>query len=338
MRRVSQAATTSSIHEQTEHFAHMYHYQLFGNVLRSELEMPELQQVPSQVPWWTLRCIAASAPAVNGELLGEDVVTGNTLVRMYRHAGGLRLDFDDTGCFVISPDGRQIDWYQPSDVAVKAARTDLTSRVLAAALHLSGSLSLHASAVDLGTSAIGFIAPKRHGKSTLALALVRSGARLLTDDTLPVSMGESVYAHPGLHATRLWEDSAERVAIGTAQDVASGEKRLYSALPEEHVTHDEAPLAALYVLAPTREAKDGEPVWRTRLSPMEAALLLIAHTKLAPLLRGSEAQVVFAAAARMAERLPVYRLNVVRDLNLLPDVVQTIRAWHAPALDSRAVA
>src|SRR5690606_18323644 len=310
---------------------HMFFYRLFGNVLRSDVDMPELLQVPSQVPWWTLCSLTTPAPERTGEQLGEDMVTGDTRVRMYRHNGGFRLDFDDTGCFVISADGRHVDWYRNPGVNLKAARTDLTSRVLAAALHLSGSLSLHASAVDLGSSAVGFIAPKRHGKSTLALALVKSGARLLTDDTLPVTLGDSVLAGPGLHATRLWDDSADRVAIGTAHPAPNGEKRLYSALPEELVTHEPAPLSALYILAPTLEPRDGQPVWRTRLSTMESALLLIAHTKLAPLLRGSEARVVFAAAAGMAELLPVYRLNVVRDLDRLPEVVDTIRTWEKAA-------
>src|SRR5690606_30149341 len=117
----------------------------------------------------------------------------------------------------INDDGATINWTHPVDVPTANARADLTSRVMATALYASGMVCLHGSAVVPDTEAIGFVAPKYHGKSTLAMALVRSGARLLTDDTLPVVPGSPPFAQPGLHATRLWPDSAERVGMGESR-------------------------------------------------------------------------------------------------------------------------
>src|SRR5690606_27590933 len=107
----------------------MFHYTLFGNVMRSDVEFPELKPAEPQVPWWTLRCVETLPASPHCELLGEDVVTGNVHVRMYRDGDLLRIAFDDTGTFVVSPDGRRIDWLRPADVAMEAARADLTGRV-----------------------------------------------------------------------------------------------------------------------------------------------------------------------------------------------------------------
>ncbi len=67
-------------------------------------------------------------------------------------------------------------------------RADLLGRVMALAAHADGRLTLHASAVSVAGRAVAFVGPKHAGKSTLALALVRKGARLLTDDTLVVRL------------------------------------------------------------------------------------------------------------------------------------------------------
>ena len=308
----------------------MHHYQLFGRVLGSEIEIPEL--AASEIredPDWILRCNPVPSRLVHGELLGTDTVTGDVLVRAYRQHAGLRLAFDDTGTFDISGDGREITWWRPHAPTLGDARADLTGRVLAAALHLQGILSLHASAVVLPAGAIGMIAPKRHGKSTLALALVASGARLLTDDTLPVSAGSPPIAHPGLHATRLWPDSAAKVGLGEQIPSTEGEKQLFRALPAERTTQESAPLLALYLLAPVRKLPDGSAVRRARMAPVRSALSMVGHSKLAPLLTGSEGPVLFSRATGLSMQVPVFRLEVVRDLERLDEVVTMMRGWHA---------
>ena len=179
--------------------------------------------------------------------------------------------------------------------------------------------------------AIGLVAPKRHGKSTLALALVRSGGRLLTDDTLPIDLSEHPIAHPGLHATRLWADSAERVALGSPHASATGEKVLFSNLPADSVTHASAPLNAIYQVSPVQALDDDAPARRTRLSAVESALVIIGNAKLGPLLGKSELPALFRAGAQLARQVPVYRLDVVRDLNRLEEVAELVQLWHGSA-------
>lgn len=310
----------------------MFCYRLFGNVLRSDVDFPELERCDENTPRWNLRSLPAAPPSSAGlTLLGEDVVTGDVRVRMYSLAGGLRLVFDDTGTFDIAPDGIEITWYRPDDARLTDARADLTGRVIAAALHVTGTVSLHASAVVIGDRAIGLIGVKGRGKSTLALALVRDGGRLLTDDTLPIRPGRPPEALPGLHATRLWPDSASRVGLGKVHSSAPGEKLLYSELPTDHVTNESAPLDALYILSPTKEAIEGSPAVRTRLPGIHAALAMVGHSKLAPLLRQAGGGEMMKVASELTASVPVYRLELVRDLDRLPEVAATVAGWHLSA-------
>lgn len=308
----------------------MSKYRLFGGTLGADIELPELSPaLPESEATWVLQSLpGSSADEPHGELLGTDDVNSKTRVALYRRDGGLRMVFDDTGCFEIAADARTIRWYHDPDVSLNDVRADLTGRVIAAALHLAGTISLHGSAVVLEDRAIGLIAPKYHGKSTLALALVASGGRLLTDDTLPLEPGSPIMARPGLHATRLWADSAARVGLGEKHAAPEGAKQLFSALPDHQLEHASRPLDALYVLSPVKEAAVGQAVRRTRLPGIEAAMVMIGHAKLAPLLAGPEAPVLFQRAAELADTVPVYRLNVVRDLERLDEVVATVREWH----------
>jgi hypothetical protein len=310
-------------------------YRLFGGILRSDLEFPELQTAENERPSWTLDSITGSAPTASGELLGSDVVTTAVRVAFYRRPTGFRMVFDDTGCFDISHDGSTISWYHTGDINVANARLDLTGRVLAAALHAAGTICLHGSAVVLDERAIGFMAPKHHGKSTLALALVSDGARLLTDDTLPVEAGPPPVAHPGLHAARLWPDSAARMSVGDATRADTDEKQLFADLPDAQLSHNPAPLAALYLLVPEKEPnEEGRAAWRTPLSPVQSALMLIGQAKLAPLIGRSETPVLLERAAQLARHVPVYQLHVVRSLDRLADVVSIIRSWHVQLVPS----
>ena len=81
-------------------------------------------------------------------------------------------------------------------------------RVLAIALHAAGDLCFHASAVTIGGTAMAFLGSKGMGKSTIAWALVRAGAKLITDDTLRVRLGPQLTAYPGVHELRLRPDVA----------------------------------------------------------------------------------------------------------------------------------
>jgi hypothetical protein len=315
-------------------------YQVFGGVLRSELEFPELDAAVRGEPDWTLtvttspaRELALDAP------LGEDRVDQGVIVHAYATPTGFRLVYDDTGVFDVTAGGREIRWHRPLSVDLEAARLDVLGRVLALALHASGWLSLHGSAVALGEGAVAFLAPKGNGKSTLAFALMRGGGALMTDDTVVIGAGQPPVVRPGVQSVRLFRDSADWLSAPAPIAGTSDIKATFGQLSADARRLTRAPLAALYLLESVPAGAIREPVERERIEGPAAVFALLAQTKIGALLGGTEASTVFDAVVALAEGSAIYRLRVTRDYAELQAVVDRIMTWHggvgarSPALE-----
>lgn len=307
----------------------MKFYEIFGGILESELEFPELRPTRPGAADWIIRTTDAPVPDGVAESIGWDAVEPNVRVHAFRLANGYRLQFDDTGVFDVSSDGHEISWRPSPSADERAARLDLTGRVLALALHIGGCLCLHASAVSIGGRAVAFLAPKGSGKSTLAVALERAGAELMSDDIVPVELTPSPVARPGAHSVRMFRDTA--AMLGMHMDLAmdaSTSKPMFrdSAIGRRRV--HAAPLDALYLLSSVA-APDAPPVHRERLSEPDAVMRVLGQTKIGVLLGGQEAAAVLKRTADLVSAVPVYELTVARDLARLDDVVARFFAWHS---------
>lgn len=307
----------------------MLRYRVFGGVFATPFSFPELREDEGSQPAdWTLRVSDAPPPPELAPPSGRDELAPGIQATLTRTPQGLRLVFDDTGTFDVTEEGTVIIWYPAPGSDRELVRVDILGRVLAVATHERGILCLHGSAVSIGGKGIGFLAPKGSGKSTLALTLAAHGARLLTDDTLPVDP-DRVEARPGVHSVRLWNDAAERFGELGDWRVGLSEKRTFDTLPDSLVQHDPVPLAALYELVPVPESDGGALVRRTRLTGAQAAVTLMTHSKLGALMGGRESMRVFDRCATLASAVPVYRLEVARALESVGDVATTIADWHS---------
>ena len=142
-------------------------YSLFGGVLRTTLELPELHLAPHLAPeTWTLAVHDdVSRPPGSFEWSADEDLAGGISVKLERRRDGVsRLTYSDTGTFDISSDGARIDWYRSPDAPEDLARTDILGRVISVAMQSSGVLMLHASAVSINGEVAGFLAPKFFGK------------------------------------------------------------------------------------------------------------------------------------------------------------------------------
>jgi len=307
----------------------MNSYQVFGGVLRSELEFPELDRATRGEPDWTLTVTTSPAPdAPLGEPLGEDKVDQGVMVRSYVTPRGFRLVYEDTGVFDITAEGREVRWYRPESADLEAGRLDVLGRVLALALHASGWLSLHGSAVAMADGAVAFLAPKGNGKSTLAFALMRAGAALMTDDTVVIGSGSPATVRPGVQSVRLFQDSAAWLSAPAPIAGTSDVKATFGQLSDDARRLTRAPLAALYLLESVPAGTIAEPLERQRLDGPEAVFGLLGQTKIGALLGGSEAPIVFASVVALAEGSAIYKLRVTRDYEQLGTVVERIMGWH----------
>jgi hypothetical protein len=311
----------------------MAEYEIFGGRLRSEMDLPELREVKPGSANWTFRVAHERPPLLDPITLGEERLVDTVSVRLERAADRYRLSFDDTGAFDVAADGGEITWYPASSASSELARVDLLGRVLSLAVHAQGDVSLHASAVVHAGRAIAFLGMKGRGKSTLALALVSAGARLLTDDTLRVRLADACMATPGLHSARLWHDAADALGRRDAARLEpDGDKLVVDLLDDDEMANASAPLDALYLLAPISGEGGSEGVRRLALASLPATLGILPHTKIAPLLGGTEAGAVMERMAALVRRVPVFALDIPRDLRQLPEIACTILGWHlAPA-------
>ena len=307
----------------------MRYYQVFGGALRSDIDFPELRTIESDASSWTLRSAALVPDMISATLLGEAEVIPGCQVRLFRHDAGFRLVFDDTGSFDITNRGRDIVWSTGPAFEDSWVRADVTGRVLAVAMHASGHLCLHGSAVATGGGAIAFLAPKFHGKSTLALALTRAGAKLLTDDVLPVYPHTPVQAVPGVHQVKLWQDSATHFGVDR-ETPRPGSKHLLHDFDDNMLSNDRTPLAAVYLLSPVivEEGAAAPAVARTRMHAVPSALALVRHSIMGSMLSGAEAQLVIDRATTIAEAVPVYQLTVAAGMERIGDTVDQLLAWH----------
>lgn len=306
----------------------MSEYAVFGGCLRSdELAFPELHSGFGRKPDWSLRIAGNAIVEEPCELLGVSTYV-RCRVALYRTPNGFRLHHSCSGDFDISTDGRDILWHPCPGVGSEMARNDVLGRVLSVSLHLSGMMPLHGSAVAFEDSAVAFLAPKHHGKSTLATALTHAGGALLTDDTVAVEPGPPAFIRPGVCSARLNRDSASRLF-----EEEIGQRR---ALDGKHVIDyatdfsppaDRIPLSTIYLLKPATPG-GAAAARRSRLSASQAAISILANAKIGMLLGKEQTRRTFECSVTLARSVPVYSLEVVRDLERIDEVVELISGWH----------
>ena len=306
-----------------------HQYAVYGACLDSAMPFPELRPANSAAPRWTFDTTPALAPMHDARELGADRIYGDVHARLHSHSGGHRIQVDDTGSFDLSADRRRIVWEERAESWPDFVRAHLMGRVLATALYLDGLLPLHASAVETHAGVIGFLAPKGFGKSTLALALAAAGARLVTDDTLPVEPGGAPHAWPGVHSLRVHDDAIAAVGLARPELETREGKRLVTDLGSDRLLMRRAPLAAVYLLDPVLPGTAS--VTREALSPMLAAISLVGHVKIGRMLGPAAAGAMLERAALITHGVPTFRLRAPRDLERLPDTARAVLAWHGGA-------
>jgi hypothetical protein len=226
--------------------------------------------------------------------------------------------------FVISPDGRRIEWRRLPRATSEAFRSYLLSQVLSFALLARGREPLHASVVTGPGGAIGFLGGPGGGKSTLTAAFLQAGHRLVTDDLLALTArGRGFRAELGVPRIKLFPRVAQRlfdVRTDAAVRLNPDTRKLILPLPPSRMARRSAPLRVLYVLA------RGASIRLRRLAPGDALLEIVRASFNTVHLDRRRLARQFAFATRLAHTIPVRRLSYPRRLRLLPRVRAAILA------------
>lgn len=274
-----------------------FDYRLFGLVIRSEIELPELFPATSD-----------HAPDVVVRR-GQVPICANGGI----HADGeaLLLQVEGGAAYRIEG-GREIIVDACSELEERNVRLFLLGSAFGALLHQRGMLPLHANAVEVKGSAVAFMGEAGAGKSTLAAWLSGRGFRLIADDVCVIGFEETgtPYAAPGLPRLRLWLEALHasgRKAQGLERSYVKSAAAMdkFDVPMERHcVATDNVPIAALYLL------ERGEAFSVRLLKGVEAAEAIFAHTY-----RGSYVAAMkrvpehWASAVRLVRTVPVFELS-----------------------------
>jgi hypothetical protein len=317
------------------------------------MALPELRPVAAGPIRWSFQVVDRLDERPRLQLLGEEPIYSWVSAKLFRHDAGYRIAVDDTGAYDILNDNRDISWQPNPDPWWDFGRSHLIGRVLATSLQLSGTVTLHASGVEMADGVVGFLAPKRFGKSTLAMTLFRAGARFVTDDALAIDTRDAVRALPGIQSLRVRLGSpdaeqwiAESVEARQGRDgegalppfpshhmldkpsVGRDGKAVLPPFPPHRVLDNASVLSALYFVRPKNAASAQLAADRSRVPEGPAAFRLVGQVKIAAMLGSSFAPVLLEETGNLAASVPVFDLSVVRDLERLPEVVDRLVEWH----------
>ena len=305
-------------------------YELYGSRLESSIDFPELTPSGAGAARWQFRMAEQLDAMRDPVTLGSERIYGDVHAELVAHQGGHRIIVGDTGSFDLSPEG-SISCAPLATAWPDFIRAHCVGRVLATALFLDGQLPLHGSAARLGDGVVAFLAPKGFGKSSLALALTRAGGAFVTDDTLPLELGDPVRAWPGVRSVRLRPDVADALGATATLGTTREGKLVVDAASFGAVSDAPAPLAAIYLIDPAPPEEEG-PITRTPLEPIIAAVAVVAHVKIGRMLGSGAAAQMLERVAAVVRAVPVARLRIPRSLARLDAVTAQLVAWHGRAL------
>lgn len=225
--------------------------------------------------------------------------------------------------FVLSPDLAHVTVHlvRGADPGMRAILT--TGTMLALQLSLRGSAVLHASAVEVDGRGIAFVGHSGMGKSTLAALMCAAGARVVSDDVVPVGGAGAPLVPLGATELRL-RPGAEAVAAGlppgSYRQRVSVDRRTVVGLPAPDA--DAVPLAAVVIPRPNREGR----LETTPLDPKSAAFALLSFPRLMGWRDPEVLGLQLARATWLSRQVPVLLAHVPWGPPFREDTAATILA------------
>ena len=274
----------------------MFFYTAFNLRLRSELELPDL--IPSAADDsretdLSIRFAPVPPPSCENGSTGAFSETN----------GAITLSLQKEGRFLFN-NGVEI----VLDPHPELDRSSLNLFMLGAGLNIAlfqrGLWVFHASVVAISGRAVAFLGLQHAGKTTMAMAMLRRGYQLLSDDLLALRReGTQILAIPAFPRMKIWPDTAETLRVpidGLPRVSTNTDKRTLSL--KEGFCLDEFPLERVYIL------ETGEEIQITKLPPKEAQLELMNHWDLSKFgfgfLQGKRLAACFSQCGEIAKRIP----------------------------------
>ena len=222
---------------------------------------------------------------------------------------GYTLRFHRICEFWIDDQRRSIRVDLDPSAAPGIAQLMLAGNVVALLLMLAGECVLHASAVEVGGSALAFVGSSGMGKSTLAALFCASGACLVTDDLLRLEPdGHGFRCFRGTAEIRLRPSAAilvEQLPGAVAQSTADG--RLAVRLGRDRSF---MPLPRVRAVVIPRPSRTCQALCLKRLTRPEALFNLMSYPRVIGWQASEPMRRQFQTFARVAKSVPVFEAEI----------------------------
>lgn len=245
-------------------------YEVFGLLIESELEIPELPIAEPGIVRRgdvSIRMGDVPVPREPTKYIHMDIQFG---------AGWILIDPGE-GARLLVRDGNAIIVAPYSSASASEMRTYVLGSAMGALLHQRGLLPLHGNAIVMRGGAVAICGASGAGKSTLAAEFQNRGYGLICDDLCLVSfdsLGRPV-AWPGIPRLKLWNDSLSSLGMSSEGLSSIGwDLEKYHVPASNYAGTRSYPLRALYNLRDSGDVAPGI----VRLSGLDAVNVVTANT------------------------------------------------------------
>ena len=242
--------------------------------------------------------------------------------------GATYVRWDGLFEFLVSADGRTVEYRRLRHATTESLTTYLLGQVLSFSLLSFGYDPLHATAVVVDGEAVAFLGGCGYGKSTLGAAFVARGFPILTDDVLALRQHDHQWiAHPGPQRLKLFPSIAQRVLARPGGRLLNpGTSKLVLPLGIGESVSQAVPVKALYVLGDPKPPRRRQPA-RPRITPLCGRDAFFEVTRSAfNLIQVDRARLAnhFTIASRLVNDVPLRRLAYPRRLDCLGSVCDAV--------------
>ena len=258
--------------------------------------------------------------------------TGRPMVTVERNDHGYRFTYADGTYAWIDSAGTEIWCTSAHGATLADTATYLTGPILGFALRRRGALSLHASAVCVGQSALLMVGGHGRGKSTTAAALTQRGCALITDDVMHLRRTASEWmAEPFAAGLRLWPRA---VTLVLGPDVVlprltpTWDKRVLEVSSVDGTAASrQVPVRAIAFLEP-RDA-GGEAPRLSAIGAAEAVVALAVNSSAAHLLDRDARAAEFSALGDLVKHVRCIRAAASDRVGTLKQFANLLYYWAA---------
>ena len=185
-------------------------YSIFHHTIESNIALPELQRSDNAPPtlFFTSSTIS-KAPQIGIDWFHDwRLPNGQISISVGKENENYWLRFPHLVDFKLHQKSNHLTSYRHTGVPDNTVSHLLIDQTIPRLLSHQGQIIVHASCVQVGSSAVAFVGESGWGKSTIAAYLYSQGYPLMTDDCLLLQRTvDEITCIPNYQSLRLFDDS-----------------------------------------------------------------------------------------------------------------------------------